>query len=576
MKVDKYGCVDESPPILRLRHDVKGDKITRLKQGDTYKEYAVDIVDDNAEDYSRSLKIAYSRPLPPGCLDTIGSFHVNYTVATPWTNPPYARITRDVIIEDIDECTLDVERYQTACPQLIPQCDFESGAKCKNLIGSYTCVCPKFTSGDGFKYMASINMANGKYIGAPDGYSGGTGCRDTSKPIISLVGPNPKVFKTSAFSGLTGIMRQTKKRDESKVESLLGAQRSVYEDDINRMIKATDGAELCATHSKRNPNPFSCAIATDHTYLGHKDLSAKVTIGSPIKISQFEWKVPYNVVDDAGNAADTVWRRVIVEEVDLDELEEKIRKDILSDKEMAIKDAVQVALENERRNSATNPSLSQQSCPPCKCNESNVRSASSLNDCEKHCERFNVQTVGTCKSGERTVDGRETFLHNILDGFINLTSGVLSPTFAGVIMLCSFIALGVFLFQRIITANSQGWQYFNPDDERREMELQNQVTYFKDGYIQSPSFVPASPANFHSPIAGVTPNSSTGLFRSPAESSGLRPPPRTSLSSNRGVHPRDIFSASQNSQQHRDDNRHDRISPLFTATNKGNSYDNGY
>ena len=104
VEVDKFGCVDESPPILKLRHDPNLNGITRLKQGDIYKEQAVDVMDENAEDYLRSLKIAYSRPLPPGCLAEIGSFQVNYTVAMPWANPPYVRVTRDVIIEDIDEC----------------------------------------------------------------------------------------------------------------------------------------------------------------------------------------------------------------------------------------------------------------------------------------------------------------------------------------------------------------------------------------------------------------------------------------------------------------------------------------
>ena len=118
---DGYGCVDESPPVLKLR-PVDG-QVMKLKQGDFYKEHAVDIVDENAEEYLRSLRISYSKPLPPGCLFEMGEFHVNYTVATPWTSYQFVRVTRRVIVDDIDECKLDVQKYSESCPVLIPQCD---------------------------------------------------------------------------------------------------------------------------------------------------------------------------------------------------------------------------------------------------------------------------------------------------------------------------------------------------------------------------------------------------------------------------------------------------------------------
>jgi EGF domain len=156
-----------------------------LHQGDFYKEHAVDVVDENAEEYFRSLRITYSEPLPPGCLVKMGRFHVNYTIATPWTSYQFVRVTRNVIVNDIDECSLDVKKYSDTCPQLIPQC--HESATCINTIGSYTCQCPKFTSGDGFKKITSGVL--------PDGYQGGTGCVDTSKPVITLKGPNPKIIK---------------------------------------------------------------------------------------------------------------------------------------------------------------------------------------------------------------------------------------------------------------------------------------------------------------------------------------------------------------------------------------------
>lgn len=186
---------------MRLSHDPDGTHTLRLKQGDIYKEYAVEVDDENKEDYERSLKISYSKALPPGCFTRIGEFHVNYTVATPWTSPPYVRVTRKVIIDDIDECTLDVSRYESSCPEVIPQCDVEAGATCVNTIGSYKCRCPEYTTGDGFKPIHATTLEN-----VPEGYEGGTGCKDTSLPVIDILGPNPKVFKICKCDSLKGIL----------------------------------------------------------------------------------------------------------------------------------------------------------------------------------------------------------------------------------------------------------------------------------------------------------------------------------------------------------------------------------
>ena len=218
---ETYGCVDETPPTLRLNEDPRNDKTLRLKQGDFYEEYGVKILDANAEDYHRNLRISYSDPLPQGCLYKIGEFTVNYTVSTPWTDPSAVWVARRVIIEDIDECTLDMAKYETSCPQLIPRCDIEAGAKCTNTIGSYRCECPKFTTGDGYQHV-SFPTDN-----IPEGYQGGTGCRDTSKPVIELKGPNPKVFKICPCGGISGVMQ-----DQASRGDLVDAQREHYEHDI--------------------------------------------------------------------------------------------------------------------------------------------------------------------------------------------------------------------------------------------------------------------------------------------------------------------------------------------------------
>lgn len=217
-----YGCVDESPPLIRLKNDPSGDGVLRLKQGDVYKEFAVDILDENAEEYLRSLKIAYSQPLPPGCLTKTGEFHVNYTVATPWTSPPFIRVTRRVIIEDIDESKIDRVQMSKICPELVPHCDEDAGAKCVNTFGSYTCKCPNFTTGDGFQRDATFPSGM-----VPEGYKGGTSCVDTGVPVISLKGPNPKIFRVSECSGITGVMGS-----KSKSIDLNKEQRRHYGEDI--------------------------------------------------------------------------------------------------------------------------------------------------------------------------------------------------------------------------------------------------------------------------------------------------------------------------------------------------------
>jgi hypothetical protein len=225
---EKYGCVDVSPPILKLRNDPAGDLTLRLKQGDEYREYMVDIIDENAEDYLRSLKISFSDPLPPGCLTEVGQFHVNYTVATPWTNPPFVRVTRLVVIEDINECTLDVSKYKKSCPSLVPQCDIALGATCMNTIGSYACACPNFSSGDGFR-NGSVFPGGKK---APESYKGGTGCVDTSLPVTTLLGPNPKSFQTCKCGGLSGIMSESPSGRDGSDQELQSSQRMLYGGDL--------------------------------------------------------------------------------------------------------------------------------------------------------------------------------------------------------------------------------------------------------------------------------------------------------------------------------------------------------
>jgi hypothetical protein len=65
--------------------------------------------------YPRTLQVDYSQPLG-NCLHEIGEFHVNYTIQTQWTQPPFIRVQRRVIVEATDVCSLpDIAAGTAAC-----------------------------------------------------------------------------------------------------------------------------------------------------------------------------------------------------------------------------------------------------------------------------------------------------------------------------------------------------------------------------------------------------------------------------------------------------------------------------
>ncbi|KAL3806826.1 hypothetical protein ACHAXA_003298 [Cyclostephanos tholiformis] len=494
-----YGCVDENPPLLRLRPDpVHGldpvTGITHLSQGDRYEEYGVDVIDDNAEEYLRSLKITYSRPLPQGCLLEMGAFTVNYTVATPWTVPNFARTTRTVVIDNIDECEGSGGALGASCPELVAMCDYDAGASCRDEIGTYTCVCPVGTEGDGYRPIPRLRPdGKGGYAGGtmvPRGYAGGTGCRDTSEPVIEILGPNPKRFRVARASGIRGIIRAgvNDVGSNARVEAMIAEQRSAYESDIRAIIKATAGAELCATRSYPNVRPTDCVHAEDHTYKGKVDLTSRVSVGEPVPKDGVgaqldQWKVPYNVADDAGNKAKTVWRDIIIEEVDIEDFER-----------MAMQDEVKIPKGEEDRSFAEAPmkerneSPLQQVCPPCdpcKCNNSQQKQHQrnggddgmlSSSECMVMCENKIVASEmarTSDKTCTQTVHqgGIGASDHQIIQQLLAFLEGLMGPSTMMLLFLGCFIATMVYLLQRVITTlfDSSGPHtrtYYHRKDQR--------------------------------------------------------------------------------------------------------------
>ncbi len=74
-----------------------------------------------------------------------------------------------------------------------------------------------------------------------------------------------------------------------------------YQNRLARLVKLTPQA-LCGAPS--------CAKAMDEGPLGSRDISSRIVVGEPVHIGGLNWKVPYDVSDEAGNTASTVYRMV--------------------------------------------------------------------------------------------------------------------------------------------------------------------------------------------------------------------------------------------------------------------------
>lgn len=150
------------------------------------------------------------------------------------------------------------------------------------------------------------------------------------------------------------------------------------------------GAELCATHHEPSPNPSDCVRATDQTFKGVLDITSRVEIGDPVEKSQQHWSVPYNVVDEAGNKAATAWRDVVVEEVDIFDLEHKVRRELMAENQKAIQKAVDKALafakSQEVKEQATKNSSTKSQCPVCPECKSETLNEFDVSKCDQYCK----------------------------------------------------------------------------------------------------------------------------------------------------------------------------------------------
>ena len=245
------------------------------------------------------------------------------------------------------------------------------------------------------------------------------------------------------------------------------------------MIKDTAGAELCASHAFKNPEPADCVRATDHTYEGIVDLTSQVKVGEPVQDSPFEWKIPYNVADKAGNTAITVWRTVIVEEVNLIDVESQIREEIVAENKKALSDALErekhlkELLRKERALQASK-----------KKGDNLVKQMKTEKEIrEELMKELSQMETKTCSiSSTKKEKDAPNFQRDWSSRIVYFVSDIFSVNSLFTIAGCTLAAI-FFIILRIIvrsTMSSRGeWYYLTPEDEKKEKEMLDAVTYYR-------------------------------------------------------------------------------------------------
>lgn len=215
-------------------------------------------------------------------------------------------------------------------------------------------------------------------------------------------------------------------------------------------------------------------MAYDETYKGRVDLSRAVTVGEPLKKSALRWSVPYNVNDEAGNSATTVWRDIVVEEVDLVDVETKIREEILQQQKTVIQKAVEKALEEDRRNRErgavnTRDRKTLTTCPECpKC------------DCSGKFEESMCQATCDARITQCQIDDESFVVRTML-----WLERMFPPSVVPIALACAGVAISFLILRWTLTLmlNPQAFRRGYYDDLEKERAMFNSVVYHHDGVV---------------------------------------------------------------------------------------------
>ncbi|CAN0206003.1 unnamed protein product [Ascophyllum nodosum] len=287
-------CIDMRSPVI----SIVGDNPVYYRQGDSYKELGVKVIDVRDDDSDRTVKIQFSES-PGSYFKKVGNITVRYVLANEFLEKGEISDIRTVVVQDVDECTYEGPRaeFRHACVE---------EAACLNKVGGYECHCAKGYEGDGL--------------------STGTGCVDVEPPVITCVGQGCETSTFRACNCVGMISADGSKKhlpnalSDAIIESnilLLKADMCGHED---RAPWETGGEEKDGEEDDREWKPEACFVATDVEYGGRVvDLTRDITRGPLERVPGRDkiWRVPHNVKDAAGNSANTLYYSIRVEEVDV-------------------------------------------------------------------------------------------------------------------------------------------------------------------------------------------------------------------------------------------------------------------
>ena len=299
-----------------------------------------------------------------------------------------------------------------------------------------------------------------------------------------------------------------------------------------------------------------------------------MTVGEPIQKnngSPLQWKVPYNVMDEAGNKAKTVWRDIIVEEVDIDDFDKKAKVDESTKSNEISRDG-----RNNKRE-----------CPPCNCKseprqQQRGNSGMSPAECNAQCESKIADALASSSDGssDKTctpTDGsgeQQQPNHQVIQEMLVFLEGLLGPNSMMLLLLGCTLATMIYIISRGIAAlffstgpHTQTYYHSRDDDEQEKLMLQS-VSYYRS---------PTASSN-GSASRGQSP---AGSSMSGASSSIARPPPRASISSQQhngmynGSTPRQQQQRSPFQSNDGTDNIYQTMSPITPSRQNGTSQQGG-